>query len=294
MAGSKPQPVQTTTQVSEPPAYVKPFLEGAAQEAQRLYQTQTPQYYPGSTVVPFSGETQQALDLTTQRALAGSPLMTSAQQGAQQIVEGRGVNPFLAPAVQAATQPLFEQFQQQTIPGLTSSFAAIGRSGSGAENNALQQAVTNFSRGVGEQATRAALAASEGEAARQFAAIQGAPQMAAADYADIGRLAAVGSAREGQSQLQLQDQIDRYNFAQNIQAQQLNQLLAQLAAAGGGGGTVTSMIPNAQARTGGFANAAGGALSGAASGAMLGSVIPGVGNVVGAGIGGTLGLLGGL
>ena len=155
MGSSKPAPTQQTVS-SEPPAFARPGLERAAQAAVEQFEGPAPQFFPGSTVVPFAPETEEALTLQAERARAGSPLTSAAQQATLQTVQGRGVNPFLAQATEAATAPIFERFQEQTLPDLRSAFAGIGRSGSGAENRALQQAVREFGRGTAETAGRLA------------------------------------------------------------------------------------------------------------------------------------------
>ena len=40
----------TTTQNSGPPAYLQPYLTYGVKQAQQLYQSPAPTYYPGSTV----------------------------------------------------------------------------------------------------------------------------------------------------------------------------------------------------------------------------------------------------
>ena len=73
----------TTVQKSEPWEGAKPYLEQSMREAQRLYKGPGQKYYPGSTVVPFSNETNQELYRRTQRAQQGSAVNRAAQQNAQ-------------------------------------------------------------------------------------------------------------------------------------------------------------------------------------------------------------------
>ena len=284
--GSRSTPAPTTTtQTSEPPAFAKPGLEFAAEQALAQAQGPAPTFFPGSTVTPFAPETEEALGLITERARAGSPLVSGAQEQALQTIQGRGVNPFLGGAVAAANAPLFERFSQETLPGIRSSFAGIGRSGSGAEEGALQRAIASFGRGTAEQASKLAFGSAEAEAARQQAALQFAPGLAAQDFAGAERLAGVGGARESQSTAQLQEQIDRFNFGQNIEQARINDLISQLTGATGGFGSVSRITPQARP-PGRLQTAIGGGLSGAAAGSSFGPQ--------GAGIGAALGALGGL
>ena len=98
---------------------------------------------------------------------------------------------------------------------------------------------------------------------------------------DLQQLAAVGAAREGQSQAELQDQVNRFNFEQNIDQQKLRDYMALV-----GGGTVGSS--NVQPV---FRNPAASALGGALGGAQLASSLGGFNPMYGAIGGGLLGLL---
>lgn len=58
---------------------VAPYVTYGLSEAQRLYSTPTPQYYPGQTYIGPSQQTQAALSAAQTRALAGNPLVGRAQ-----------------------------------------------------------------------------------------------------------------------------------------------------------------------------------------------------------------------
>jgi hypothetical protein len=96
----------------------------------------------------------------------------------------------------------------------------------------------------------------------------------------------VGSMNEQQSANQLQDQINRFNFAQQEPLNRLGTYNALIQGNYGGQTTQTSPLYVNQG-----ANALGGGLGGALAGAKLGSMFPGIGTGLGA-LGG--GLLGGI
>ena len=85
---------QTSTQELDPA--VRPYVQYGLSEAQRLYRTETPQYYPGQTFTGPSAQTQQALTAAQQRAVMGSPLLPAAQQQSLATIQGQylGGNPF--------------------------------------------------------------------------------------------------------------------------------------------------------------------------------------------------------
>jgi hypothetical protein len=70
---------KSTTQQGIDPL-LKPFVSYGLTEAQKLYQTDTPEFYGGQTFVSPSQQTQQALMAAQNRAMSGNPLLPAAQQ----------------------------------------------------------------------------------------------------------------------------------------------------------------------------------------------------------------------
>ena len=232
------------TQV-QPPSYAMPFLEFGLDQAKAQFQNQAPNYYPASTVVGFSPETQMSLDGIRDRALDPNSMTAQTQNVVQQNLMGTN------PLAMAAFKPVIDSVQSQ--------FAKAGRYGSGANQQALASALAP-----------AALQA-------QQAAIAQAPQI---QNQDLSQLAAVGAAREQQSQAELADNINRFNFEQNIQQQKLKDYMALV-----GGGTVGSNTVQPV-----FRNSASSALGGALGGAQIGQSL-GFNPMMGAVGGGLLGLM---
>ena len=167
---------ETTTTVS-PDAFSQPFLEYGMQEAQRLYQTQTPEYYQGQTYAGFSPEQEMALDAQRQRALAGSGLTQGAQQFTQQALAGDFQSAALPYAQQLAggadySEPMgmIRQTAQGGFlggsPGLQgaidraldpvqarvqSSLARAGRTGSGAAADIMSRELGNVASNISYQ-----------------------------------------------------------------------------------------------------------------------------------------------
>ena len=213
---------QTQTARAEIDPTLKPYVEYGLGEAKRLYQGTTPSYFPGQTFVSPSEATTQALRMAEERATAGSPLTRAAQQQTLETIQGRGVNPFLAGALEQANRLAGEQFTRN-IQQLQSEAASAGRYGSSAMGQRTGQAQDIFARALAEQGGQLAYQSAEAERQRQMAATQAAPGMAAQDYADIQRLLTVGGAREQQAAAELQDAINRYNFQQNLPSMKLQQ-----------------------------------------------------------------------
>lgn len=256
---------------------MRPYVQYGLSEAQRLYQTpNVPQYYPGQTYIGPSQQTQTALEAAQTRATMGNPLVPAAQQQLLGTIQGNflGANPYLEAALQPAFGAAQRQFESATNQAL-SNFSRAGRYGSGAMQGALTNIGGEFGRALTGTAGQLGYANYADERARQMAATQMAPAMAAQDYADIQRLANVGQQTEAYQEMALQDAINRFNFAQQAPYARLQSFLSGAYGAPSGMQQVTPVYRNP------LGGAIGGALAGQAIGGQTGALI-----------GGGLGLLG--
>lgn len=69
----------TTNTTAEPWSGLQPYLKSAYADAQNLYNSGGPEYYPNATYVPFTSQQDLAMQLMQQRALMGNPLNQQAQ-----------------------------------------------------------------------------------------------------------------------------------------------------------------------------------------------------------------------
>jgi hypothetical protein len=194
----------------------KPYITYSLGEAQRLYQGMPEA--PATLAPEQSAFSQAAIQQAAQRAQAGSPLVGAAQAEQLATIQGRGVNPFLAGALEQSNRLAREQFTEG-VQGLQSKASSMGRYGSNALAEQEGRAQDVFARAMAEQGGQLAYQSAEAERARQIAAAQAAPQMAQADYADIQRLLQAGQAQEGYAQQALQGQL----AAQDLPMQRLQQ-----------------------------------------------------------------------
>jgi hypothetical protein len=212
MGGGGGGQTQTSTTTIAPE--FKPYITYGLSEAQRLYQGM-PQA-PETLAAPQSAASIEALRRAEDRAMAGSPLLRAAQAEQMATIEGRGVNPFLGGALEQANRLAGEQYTRN-IQALQSKAASAGRYGSAAMGQQTGTAQDVFARALAEQGGQLAYSSAEAERARQVAAAQAAPQMSAADYADVQRLLQVGQAREGYIEKGIQGRL----AAQDIPLQRL-------------------------------------------------------------------------
>jgi hypothetical protein len=240
MGGGGGKQDSTTTTSIDPS--IKPYVTYGLEEGKRLYESQTPSFFPGQTYVSPSEQTQQALQMAQQRAMAGSPLTSAAQAETLATIQGKGVNPFLAGALEQTNRLAGEDYLRN-IQKLQSGASSMGRYGSAAQGQQTGQAQDIFARALTEQGGQLAYNSAEAERARQMAAVGAAPQMAQADYADIQRLLSVGGAKEAQSAAQLQDAMNRFNFQQNLPQAKLSQFANLFSSVPQGTTTVQTATP---------------------------------------------------
>lgn len=218
---------QTQTTSSELDPIVKPFVEYGLQEAKGLYQQAGPQYYPEATYIPAAAQTTAALQAAEQRALAGNPLIPAAQQQQLATIQGGylGANPYLSQAMAGAADVATQRYLdaiQQTRSGASQA----GRYGSPAMFEQQSRAQQNLANALSQEAGRLMYQNYGAERAAQQQAIQQAPQMAMADYADIQQLLATGQTAEDYAREQLQADIGRYEYGQNLPYTKLQSYLS--------------------------------------------------------------------
>lgn len=294
----------TTSGESRIDPTLRPYLElGLRRGEQLFFGAQQPSLYPGQMFVSPSQQTQQAL--ATQEALATQPSPFLEQAGRSymgalgglgQIASGSFLagSPYRQQAIESATRPLMQQFEQSTLPAIQSAFSRAGRYGSGAQERAIGQATEATSRAIGDVAAQIAAAdyARERQLMQQalgqeLAAAQVAPQFFAQQFLPSQQLAQIGAAREAIAAQPLQEAMTRYQFQQQLPYQQLQSFLS-----GVYGTPLASsqyqQIPQAQRNVG--AGALGGAALGAGIGQMIGGSYGGFSApMIGAGLGGLLG-----
>lgn len=226
-------------------------------------------------------------------------------------------------SIDAANAPILRQFNEQILPELNQRAAFLGNPtggiksvnrilpqlGAQMQENALRATEGERQRALAEQTGAAQFLTNAGQQNRsqllglgglaqglsgqvadnQLSAASLFPQLAMAGMAP-GQLSAqfADFGRQFQDQA-LQDQIERFNYYQNLPNQTLQNLVGIINPQAGFGGVQTGIAPGGN--RGGAA--AGGALAGAAAGAKLGSIYPGIGTLFGGLGGAVVGGLGG-
>lgn len=294
--GSAPKSTSTT---STP--YLKGQVTEAAGYAKDLYNAGQPAYFSGSTIASPSANTLAAQQMIAQRAMAGSPLTTAAQNNLAATASGNYLtnNPYLDQIIAKNQADITQNFTNKILPQLNSNFAQSGRYGSGIQAQTVSDAVRQASEAVANSGAAMRYQNYDAERARQMQAAGMAPQMQQLGYMDANALAGVGASQDALAQARLQEQIDRYNYDAYGKQSALDEYITRLGALNSGGGT---QVQKTAGGSGGLA----GALAGGIGGLQMGSAIAGatgalspvalgpLGGMVGGPVGIGLGLLGAL
>lgn len=234
---------QTSSSTTGPPAYVQPYILGQAgkpgkpgitgvlPEAQKLYQSDTPSYYPGNTVAGFTPAQQTGLDMGINRATEGSPLNAAAGNYLTGAINGDYAKQFLGSPADSA---LFQSIQDKVAPAVNSMAGLTGRAGSGAHEGVMTRELTNAYAPIAAQMYGQERQLQQGAAGM-------APNQAGQDYLDIGQLLGYGGQQQQQGQMDINAQVAKHDWEQNLPQQKLNQYLA--AVYGFPGSTTSTKMP---------------------------------------------------
>lgn len=241
MSGSQQTGTATSVQSADPWGPSQgPLLEGF--DRAKGFLDNPTQYYPGSTVVPFSPQTEAGLGRAETRAMGGAPTIDQAGNLISETIGGEylNANPYMEEAISTAQRPTAQRFADTVIPSIQSGFSKSGRLGSGLQAYQQQAAGDVAGQTMGDIATKMSFAGYEGERGRQMQAASMAPGIEAAGYMPSQELERIGAVREGKGGQELQDAINRYMFEQSEPRAELDRYMATI---GQRGGQTTSSQP---------------------------------------------------
>jgi len=254
MGGGGGQTTQTTK--SDPWEPLQGYYKQALGDYSKEYEAGMPSLYPGLTIAQRSNPTMLAEELTLGRALSGSPVTDNANKLATDTLSGGYLNnnPYL--------DATFDKAAGQVQNRVDSMFSRSGRTGSGSHAGVATDKLNDLATNIygGNYAN---------ERNNQMQMMSMAPTIANQDYNDIGKIAAVGSQRDGFNQNMLNEAIQRFDYQQNGNRTNAKDFIAMLNSINGG--TQTSTAPKGG---NGLASTLGGLGSLASGGASLYSALP--------------------
>ena len=255
---SGPSDITQTTKTQLPPEFqpVASALGGNAVDVAAR------PFYPGPQLAGLTPEQEAGLQMTTQRALTGSPLNTAAQANALQTLQGGYQNPYIDSIVSRTQDDVMNRF----APQLNKNWG----------NSGVQQTLAGE---LADAGNRVRYQGFNDERTRQMQALGLTPGLIAGDYNDANALSGVGNFRRNYAQDILNLGQAEYNYPQ----QQLGILQNVLGSATGGSQSATGPNPN---QGNSAANAVAGGLLGYQGASALGAGVmnPWLGAALGAGL----------
>jgi hypothetical protein len=234
---------------------IAPYLSEALGRARSLFLTGAqPELYPGQMYVSPSAQTETALTQMEQLAGLAQPFYEEAAGGVTAGLEGlrrTAGGEFLGGAtfknaagedvnyrdalISAATRPLTQQFTEEVMPGIQSTFSRAGRLGSGAQGAVTGRATEGFTRALGDVTSRIAAEDYARERGFQEAATRdvllGAGRLGditSSFLAPSSVLADVGARREAIAGQPLAESIRRFEYTQNLPQDQFAKYMASI------------------------------------------------------------------
>ena len=281
--GGSATPAVTTTTTELPPEVRR--LYNLALPASEEFAKNPPTLYEGSLVTPFDPLQLQGQESVlaaagdqARAAQSAAGFSDFALNDALQLES----NPYLQRTVEAALDPITEDFTQSVLPNIRSGSITAGGFGGSRQDIATQRALDSYLRQAGDTTSQIATRGYEVGLDAATKALGFLPNTLAALTTPGAAVSAVGDIRRGQAQELLDEAAFRDYYEQTAPFLAAKEVIGVGGAIPGGSTTVTG-VPG---RASGFAQGVSGALGGASLAAGLGFAGP-----TGLAVGGSLGLL---
>ena len=234
----------TTRTISETrlPPEQQDYFRTLLAEARRLYESPGPTFFPGRTVAGFAPAELEAFRHIERTAPVAADIAQNwALPTLNMVLRSADVanNPYVQGMARAATEPVFQQFTEAVLPEIRQSAVSVGGRGGTREIQAMNQAL--------ERATRAASGTAAnifGQAYSQglssvLSGLNMMPQLLDQLYRPAEFLSAVGEAQRRMQQAEINEQIARHMYEQNLPWQKLAEYANLISAPLGGVSTTT-------------------------------------------------------
>lgn len=223
--GGGEQKSSTAVQNTAPWSGQQPYLNKLFKSADSMTfnadkSIKTKSYYPGQTYAGMAPESSQALQMTADRANAGSPVLKGAQGFATDVLSGKYLN---------QDNPNFQAVAGRARDAVNANYGGWGRTNSGLHDRAVADSVGNLA--YQDYANQLNLMNSVAGQA---------PGLAQADYVDPQMLNQVGQQRQGEAQNLINSDVQRFNYDQNAEAQALQDYMNFIQGSYGGSSQTTT------------------------------------------------------
>lgn len=233
----------TTVQNADPWSGQQPYLQTGMAQAQTNLNTGGPQYYPGSTVAPQSAATQQAYGMV-QNDVTNNPLQTASSGQVANTLNGNylnpATNPYLAGTFAAGTQAI-DQNYYNTVGNIASGSEANGRYGSGMQMQQNGVADKQLADSLGGLEANTYGANYTAERQNQVNAVGQAGDVQNQALTNANALGSVGTAEDTYAQNNVNADVNKWNYNQNLPNNTLAQFMGLIQ--GNYGGSTSTQTP---------------------------------------------------
>lgn len=237
---SKSAGTTKTVSSSGPAGFQQPYIDQMLSEAQRLYGTAGPQFFPGSTVAGFTGPETAAGNYLQKTAgdmanYVTTDLLPAFKTGltAYDVTK----NPTVAAAAQGAMQPVFQQLTQQVLPQIRNQAVGVGGYGGSRQGIAEGIATGQAARSAQDITAQMYNQAYLGGLDTLSRTISQIPTLQQAQTMPGTVLSAVGAQQRQLDQARINEEIARHNWGQMLPYQKLTEYANLVKGPYGGTGT---------------------------------------------------------
>lgn len=239
-----PPPTQTTTVQMSPE---QRQLYDMAMPGINQWASRPLQMFPGTGVAGFDPAQVQGQNMALGAAGPQAGLAANAANATNFFTSGNiwdpSANPALGGAIDAATRPIMERFQEVQLPAIRGEAVGTGNFGSSRQGVAEGIASREASRAVGDVASRLVQDQYGTNVRAQLAALGLLPTVQQGQLAPAITTSGVGDVRQALAQARLGEDVNRFNFDQMAPLLQSRELLSILQGIPGGTTTAVGSVP---------------------------------------------------
>lgn len=181
------------------PEEIKPLLQNVANISNDLYAKDW-QGYGGQRFADLNGTQQQALQMASDRAVNGSPVMDAANQSLTGMLQGGQTNPYLDQMVGKAQKSVMDSYNLGTKPQMEAAMVGSGSFGNSGLQQLQQKSQSDLQDSLGNVATQMYGNAYNTNQANQLQALGMAQSYGNQAYTDAGQLLKAGGTLQDQAQ----------------------------------------------------------------------------------------------
>ena len=181
------------------PEEIKPLLTNVANLSNDIY-AQDWQGYGGQRYADLNGTQQQALQMTSDRAMNGSPIMDAANSSLTGMLQGGQTNPYLDQMVGKAQQSVVDSYNLSAKPQMEAAMVGSGSFGNSGLQQMQQKSQSDLQDNLGNVATQMYGNAYNTNQANQLQALGMAQSYGNQAYTDASQLLRAGDTMQDQSQ----------------------------------------------------------------------------------------------